>query len=253
MLKKAVDILQMVSVGPGCTTKDIGAALGYSRSASHRLVNSLLEVGLIERRPGDDGFMLGRVLEEIVSGPVAVDRLRQLAVSHLDGLRDTCGETVGLHCIRGDRRILLAQAECRQEHRWVYGNLLMPMPLHAGAASKMLLALLSRERVERIVGKGKLVSFTKSTQMNSQKLIDEIDRIRSRGYALSFEEVTPGIASIAAPVTGIDEPAVVSITGPSVRLSEAVLKRLLPLLRATGAAIGVALAPRAALPRAVGQ
>lgn len=240
MLRKAVDVLQMVSSRSEATTRDIAEAFGYSKSAAHRLMAALLEVGLLERRASEDGFILGRLIADLAGGPIATQRLRQVAHPHLTALRDACGETVALHCIQGDRRLLLEQVESRQEHRWVYSNPLIPMPLHAGAASKMLLAILPENRAEQLV-KRELVVFTRATPINSKNLLKELEQIRRQRFAISFEEVTPGIASIAIPLFD-EEPqsaplSVVSVTGPDVRLTEISLKRLLPALRRTASRI----------------
>jgi DNA-binding IclR family transcriptional regulator len=150
-------------------------------------------------------------------------------------LRDLCGETVGLHVIQGECRVLLDQVESRNEHRWVYSNPGMPMPLHAGAASKMLLAMLPAERALTMLKHRALTAFTRDTPRDAGRLMRELARINTQGFAISSQEVTRGIASIAAPVASDVAPtgviAAMTITGPSIRLSERVLKGFLPQLR----------------------
>jgi DNA-binding IclR family transcriptional regulator len=154
-------------------------------------------------------------------------------------LRDRCGETVGLHVIQGERRILLDQVESRNEHRWVYSNTGVPMPLHAGAASKMLLSLMPPEHALAMLKRRALVAFTRDTPRDSGRLMRELGRIKAQGFAFSSQEVTRGISSIAVPVDWDAAPAglvaVMSITGPSIRLSERVLKGFLPQLRRAAA------------------
>ncbi len=57
--------------------------------------------------------------------------------------------------------------------------------------------------------------------------------IRQRGYAVSGGEHSPGIASISCPVADQDGQvfAVVNISGPAVRLTEAKALEYLPQLR----------------------
>lgn len=247
ILRKAVDVLQIVAARNGITVRELAAVLGVPKSSSHRLIVSLVEVGMIQRAPNGEGYVLGSLIGELVGGQLRDERLARLAQPYLDMLRDCCCETVGLHVLRGDRRVLLAQAESREEHRWVHSNPGIPMPLHAGAASKAMLSLLSAERVADILGRRGFVVFTLNTPNDAERLGSELTRIRAQGYAISLQEVTPGIASIAVPVifpgddgAGDMPVAAVNVTGPRVRLGEAELKAVLPRLRATAAEIASA-------------
>jgi IclR family acetate operon transcriptional repressor len=234
-LEKSVQILRLVAMRNGIGARDIGESLGFSKSATHRLLSDLQEVGLIQRVKSGEGFAPGPLLGELVGGQFAEQRLIRLARPHMARLRDLCGETIGLHVIQGERRVLLEQVESRNEHRWVYSNPGVPMPLHAGAASKMLLAMLPPERALAMLKRRALVAFTRETPRDASRLVRELARINAQGFAISSQEVTRGIASIAVPVATDVAPAAVtaamSITGPSIRLSERVLKGFLPQLR----------------------
>jgi IclR family acetate operon transcriptional repressor len=238
-LRKAVDVLQVVAGREGISARDIAAVLGLPKSTAHRMVLALVDVGFLQRSAGGEGFSLGPLIGELAGGQLKEKALMQIARPQMVALRDRCGETVGLHVIQRDRRVLLDQAESRYEHRWVYSNPGVPMPLHAGAASKMLLALLSEREAEGMLRHDDLVAFTMNTPQASDGLLSELGRIRNRGYAISLQEVTPGISSIAVPIPtdplNFPRFAVMTVTGPRVRLSERALRGLLPQLREAAA------------------
>lgn len=232
-LKKAIDILHVVAGREAITAREVASALQLSKSATHRILATLDEVGLVQRTIAGNEFALGPLITALGGGQVSRQRLIHLARVHIEGLRDQCSETVGIHVLQGDRRVLLDQAESQHEHRWVYKNPGVPMPLHAGAASKMLLAMLPEAQSMTILKRNKLVSFTANTPHNLDGLKAELRRIRSRRCAISLQEVTPGISSIAVPIDTAQDSlkAVMSITGPHVRLTTTALEQLLPALR----------------------
>jgi DNA-binding IclR family transcriptional regulator len=237
-----VDAIRVVALRDGTTARELGEALGLPKSTVHRLLAGLLEVGLVRRHTDGDRYVLGDVMSELAAGHSHWHSLIRACRPEMLALRDECGETVSLHVLHAERRVVLDQIESLQEHRWVHNNLLVPMPLHAGAASKMLLALVEPAQADRIIQRDGLVAFTKNTPRSSRLLQTEMEEIRAQGYAISAQEVTDGIASIAVPVVAEPSPsrslAVMTLTGPSVRLSDATLKGYLRKLRsaARGAA-----------------
>jgi DNA-binding IclR family transcriptional regulator len=234
-LRGAIDAVQLVALRKGVTVRELAEALGLPRSTAHRLVAGLAAVGLIQREGASGRYVLGTLMGELAGGPAAWQQLMVHCRPQMDALRNASGETVALHVLHAERRVLLDQSESLHEHRWVYSNPRVPMPLHAGAAAKMLLALLPEADMNRLVRRDRLVAFTRNTPRDRALLAREIARIRMRRYAISAQEVSPGIASIAVPV--LAEPwagqpfAVMSLTGPSVRLTEKVLKGYLPKLQ----------------------
>jgi DNA-binding IclR family transcriptional regulator len=98
-----------------------------------------------------------------------------------------------------------------------------PFPLHAGASSKVLLAFLSDQEIERILGGIVFEPIKKNTITNLEKFREELHLTRNRGYAVSFEETDGGAMGIAAPVydhTG-QIVAGIGILAPITRVPEA--------------------------------
>lgn len=240
-MQKALDAVQLVAFRDGITTRELGQALGLTRSTAHRLVASLVSVRLIQPNAANDGYILGPVVDELAQARGNWQMLRNLCRPHLVRLRDLTGETTALHVLSGDRRVLLEQAESLNQHRWVYSNPLVPMPLHAGAAAKMLLSLLPGPRIKAILKRDGLVAFTSNTPRDAEQLVSELERIAAEGCAVSQQEVSPGISSIAIPLFSARDShwpvAALSVTGPAMRLTETVLLEALPALRKTAAEI----------------
>jgi DNA-binding IclR family transcriptional regulator len=249
ILEKSAQALQIVAAHGSITPKELAKAMRISKSAAYRLVLSLTEVRFLDRLSSGEGFALGPLVRDLAGGIALGEQLYQKAARYMANLRDRCGETVGLHTIHGGRRMLLGQQVSHHEHRWVYSNVKVPMPLHAGAASKMLLAEMPREEAEAVLSSEGLAILTANTPRHRGRLLKELGRIAADGYALSKEEVTPGVSSIAVPVElclpDHPSPVVLSVTGPSQRLTEEALTATLPQMRSTANAIGAELSSKA--------
>ena len=236
-LHKSVQVLQLAAAQGSITAKELARTLNLSKSTAYRLIESLTEVRLLEGLGSGEGFALGPLVWELSGGVVLGERVYRKAIPYMASLRDRSGETIGLHTVHCGQRLLLGQEVSHHEHRWVYTNVRVPMPLHAGAASKMLLAQLPTADAEALLDIKNMALLTSHTPHDRNSLLNELERIAADGYALSHEEVTPGVASIAVPIElSVPErssPVVLSITGPSQRLPDQGLRNLLPILRQT--------------------
>ena len=242
-IRKALDVLGLVAMGEAVTARDVALRLRLAKSTAHRMLAEMVALRLLQRE--GSRFTIGPRIGELAGGRVGYRRLVDVARPELLALRDRSRETVGLHVLEGGRRVLLYQAESTHEHRWVYTNAGQYMPLHAGAASKMLLALLPEEEAMALVARTPLRAFTPGTPRDPARLRADVRRARREQCAVSLAEVTPGIASIAVPVeTGDEGPrAVLAVTGPLVRLTPAALRRLQPQLEDAAARIARELLP----------
>ncbi|MPZ52078.1 MAG: hypothetical protein GEU79_04975 [Acidimicrobiia bacterium] len=74
-----------------------------------------------------------------------------------------------------------------------------PVPIHAGAAGRAILAGLPPEEAEELLGGEPLQVITPNTISDPGELLRLADEDRKRGFAVSIEERVPGGASAAAP------------------------------------------------------
>jgi IclR family pca regulon transcriptional regulator len=74
------------------------------------------------------------------------------------------------------------------------------LPVFCTALGKVVLAFLKKADQTRIIGKIKFERYTPFTTGSARELALELARIRNVGYALSDQELTEGLRSVAAPV-----------------------------------------------------
>ncbi|CAB4948310.1 unannotated protein [freshwater metagenome] len=96
------------------------------------------------------------------------------------------------------------------------------VPYYCSALGKVLLAY------GATLPAGRLVRLTDRTLTSRTALADDLQLTRERGYAVADGELEPGLIAIAAPIMGDDDHAVaaISVSGPAVRITPAVVRRI---------------------------
>lgn len=92
--------------------------------------------------------------------------------------------------------------------------------LHNRAYGKAILAYLNESRVEAIVDEYGLPQTSDQTITDREELFDELEKIRSQGFATNFQESLKGIHGVAVPILDTDGSVLggISLAGPSERL-----------------------------------
>jgi DNA-binding IclR family transcriptional regulator len=98
--------------------------------------------------------------------------------------------------------------------------------------------------VDDLSGLPRLTRFTDRTITRRDRLADELQRARNRGWALNDEERNAGVRAVAAPVLDAAGSAVaaVAVQGPAMRLPDDLLSSVADAIMATSRAVGPLLA-----------
>jgi IclR family transcriptional regulator, acetate operon repressor len=191
------------------------------KSTAARLLRALERNGLAQRRPGG-GFRPGPALVDYAHGESPVGDLATLAVPYLEALEQATGETtnVAIPTPTGVARI----AQVDSHHPLGAGNWVGPrIPPHASSMGKVFMAFGAAQPPF-----GRLAKLAPSTITNIADLLHELEEVRRRGYATTWEELEAGLCSTAAPVRGSKRTviAAISISAPTVRTTRERLAEL---------------------------
>jgi len=207
--------------------------VGLSISTTHRILDTLVEIGYVQRNKETHRYRLGFGLLQIglqLYKKYLVHPDIELTLKELAG---QTGETAKLGILYGGKMIYLGVVESSNSLRFV-SKAGESAPPHCTAMGKVLLAFLSdSERTKIINSLLPLRVFTKNTIQTEQKLLEVLVLIHSCRYAIDDEEYVDGSRGIAVPVLDShnDVIAAISISGPSTRLSIDTLLMKLPLLQ----------------------
>ena len=225
---------------------ELARRLGLHKSTASRLLATLEKRGLVEQDDETGRYRLGLIVLRLAETAERTLDLRAIAMPELDRLARATRETTGLGVAHGDRLLTVAQAD---------GPNLVAMgdwtgrsvPMHSIASGKVLLSAMPEREILRLVKAG-LDRYTDRTITQLEPLLEELARVRRRGYATAFGEFEPNLNAVAAPVYDArgQVAAAVDVWGPSFRITPNRMPELIQQVRASAAAVSVRIGGTAA-------
>jgi DNA-binding IclR family transcriptional regulator len=198
----------------------IARQFNINRSRTFRILKTLDRRGYVDYDPKTETYRLGLKFLEISQNIRNRLSLRSEAEEVLKELAVTTGDTSYLIIAAGNSAIVV--------DRYSGDNMLQlaapigsRLPLHTGAAPKILLAFMPEEQRERTIDEMELPSFTPNTINNKIILRKTLARIRQQGYAVDEQDFEIGAYAFGAPVFDHEGTIVagISITTPTARCS----------------------------------
>ncbi|WP_245437451.1 MULTISPECIES: IclR family transcriptional regulator [Neorhizobium] len=197
---RILDLLEyMASRREAVPLAQIVRDLSFPKSSAHGLVQTLAARGHVVR---DDAgrYMLVEASRHGFPFRRHEEPLVVVAKPFMEKLRDESGETILLatmnaHC---DIRRL---AKCVSRHRVRYDvNLDAAIAAYCTATGRVLLAFTPKEALEHYLSRVQLLSYTRYTVTDIERIREMLVKIRRDGYALNDQEFVTGSTGIAAPI-----------------------------------------------------
>lgn len=200
---------------PRANIDELALAVAAPRSTTYRYAALLKEMGLL----CDDGngryFVAPTVLRLSDAARAAIS-YPDLAKPEVERLAAETGETVLLIQAVGKNGVCIGKVESPHSMRLAY-EIGAALPLHRGAAPKVLLAHLPAGERDRYL-EGIAVSDP-ARAADVPRLRTELEQIRRGGAAYSRAEITSGVWAVAVPVFERDKVVLaLSVAGPAFRL-----------------------------------
>ncbi len=217
VLDKAMRILYSFPSGDvALTPQHIAKQTGMSLPTVYRLVQVLSEHGLLQKERQQ--FRLGMALLRLGAMVAEGIDVRARALPHMRWLRDQTGENAELYVRSNESRIAIEVVLSPHNLR-VFVDVGSAVPLHVGAAGKVLLAWLSDWEQTDLL-KASAARYSEYALEEMQVLKAKLERVREAGWAFSEGERSDGLAAIAAPVFDASKAVVaaIALVAPSVRL-----------------------------------
>jgi IclR family transcriptional regulator, acetate operon repressor len=212
---------------------EIARRVGLPKSVVHYHVSALVRNRYVEARP-DRRYGLGTAALRLGRGPSANVELRTRALPHLRALHHDTWETVTLSVVLGQERVFVDQLVSPQEISLTV-ELGRPLPLHAGASGRAVLAFLPEDAREAMLAQP-LERLTRATVIDPARLRALLQTVRETGLGVSHGERQQGVAAVAGPV--FDSRGVagaISVCGPEYRFDGASIERYGALVRTAAA------------------
>lgn len=199
-LEKGLRILALFSrATPSLTQSEIAKTLGLNMTSTYRYINTLVELGYLEKdaktktiRPSMHCLLM------CINLMHAGDNLRMIkeVIDRINRERN----------ISIDMTFAVEDSLVRIYHKEAEETLTYSLPefskncLHNTALGKAYLSSLSDQLIISKIETLELVAKTAKTIVDSNRLRQEIQKTKERGFAMAEEEYLPGVLAIAAPL-----------------------------------------------------
>ena len=230
-LEKAIDFLFLFTAQqPLLSLPEIAKKLTIPESTAYRLLVTLRKKNIIAQDSETKKYGVdARVLRLQMAASARLD-ICKMAAPHLETLSAVSGETCQLYLQQGDEVV------CAEVVSSLNAIAFMPdkgrsFPLHAPAGGRAVLAFLPEPFLSQYIARG-LKSLTPCTVTDSGELVRALLKVRKDGFAVSAQQVYPGVGGVAAPVFDHRGAVIASmaVTGPDTRVTSERARTLGPLV-----------------------
>lgn len=223
---RAMQLVERLAQRGGCAPlSDLARDLGLNRSTVHGLLATLQQHGIVSQ-DAHRNYVLGIKLFELGQRAVSRLDLRSAAGPVLQRLVDQFQETV--HLVLGDglEVVYIDKRESPQSMQ-IVSRIGQRLPAYCTAVGKAILAFRPEAELDHQLETATLVPMTHNTITNKQELKAHLRQVRQQGYALDREEIAEGLRCVAAPIWDYTNQVVaaMSISGPSVRMTQEKIER----------------------------
>jgi len=211
---------------------ELAARLGIHKSTVYRFLCSLKTLGYVRQNDDNEKYGLSFKILDLAGRILSGIDVRQAARTVMERLSDETRETVHLATLEQTDVIYIDKIDSSQPLR-MHSYVGQKIPLHASALGKVLLAWGPQDILKGVLEKGNLKRFTDTSITEPAALNEEIDRIRTQGYAEDREESVRGVRWVAAPILNREGSVVaaLSISLPSQRLDDEKMGSLQKMVR----------------------
>lgn len=207
-LKKGLRVLEGVASSQGqATAKSLSEEEGIHIGTCYQVLRTLQLQGYVERYPGGRyglGQRLGFLLEHFEANATPPAGVLDV----LRGLHTDLDESVYVSLRQGSKIAIAAQLEGTKAVRVGLLQVGYSSYPHARATSKCFLAFTDPDELGTFLSEQDLEALTHATITDWAAFLDELHRIRTRGYALDVEEFQEGVGCISTVLLNGDGVAV---------------------------------------------
>jgi len=199
-LERMIGLLDLFNSGAHCwTVEQMHERFGYTRSTLYRYLKVLSDAELLTSLP-ETGYVLG---PRIVELDYEIRRHDPLIVISAPVMTELVSEIPGiaLLCRRYRDKVLcvhqVASPAVAIQSTYERGK---PLPLFSGAASRIILAYMSPQHLQRLYEEHAKEFAVAKLGTTLSEVRAALKEMRQRGWHSTAGQVTPGITGVAAPI-----------------------------------------------------
>jgi len=236
VLERTLGILELLSKhGEGLELAAIADQLNIPRSGTHRLLADLVKCGYVRQTRDHGDYMLTTKLVSMGLSYLSNSGIVDIAQPLLNHLAEVSGELTRLSVVDGERLTWVARAQGARQGLRYDPDMGSDARLSCSSSGWAWLSTLADDDAMACLarqGLGKPEEFGPNAPTSLQAVMAQVQATRERGYSITIDTYSLGLSALSAPVRFANQPAigVLTIAGPTVRLSEERMQALAPEL-----------------------
>ena len=248
VLVRALSVLELLANSPnGLTLAEVRRKLQIPKSSAHCILLTFLRQDYITRSDRTRRYVLGQKIFSLASHALAGQEVREAAMPHLRQLMLTTNLTVHMGVLDGNEAVLVAKVDppgVMGVATWLGRR----MEVHCTGVGKALIAYLPEDALTQLLRSRTFPRHNENTIVSVKRLMQELETVRTLGYATDDEEDEVGYRCIGVPVFQQDRVvAAISLAGSVLQVTNENTKELLRHLTRTAELIQRSLQHRAGL------
>ncbi|MEV0111011.1 IclR family transcriptional regulator C-terminal domain-containing protein [Nocardia sp. NPDC050799] len=197
-LQRGLAVIRVFGAGnPALTLDQVAARSGISRSATRRLLRTLMAAGHIRF----DGHRFAPTARLLDLGYPQQSRLSlaEVARPHCESLAHRTGHTVSLARLEGPEAVYLVRVGLPRLMD-VSIDVGTRLPAHLPAIGRVMLAWLPERELAEYLASDAYRDNPARTLQTQEELYEQLEQIRANGWCRSSGELDAGLSTLAVPV-----------------------------------------------------
>lgn len=199
-LERASEILNCFTLyEPEKNLTQLSEETGLHKSTVFRILDTLERIKWVRKDPKVGTYRIGFAIFELGTRAIRGNDFYNVSLFHLEKLVKVTAQSAHLVINDQGEVLYLNKVECSGSIITQPSQIGLRFPMHCTAVGKVLLSFMEEEQVRSIIAAKGLKRMTKNTICEESELINEIQKIRQKGYAIDNEEIQLGLRCVAAP------------------------------------------------------
>lgn len=220
-LLKAIDTIDAVAEAGSVGIRELSSITGFPPSTIHRIVTTLVKKSYFQQDPITKRYSLSFRFLELGSRFQQQTHLTAVARPLLERLMAETRESINLAVRDGDSAVYLDIVQSDYTMLQLFTRPGARVPLYATGVGKLFLSRMEESELDAYLQRSKPTPYTPHTLVEKDKILNDLKKIRSRGYSVDNQEMEEGVRCVAALIFDHQgkSAASVSITGAAMRVT----------------------------------
>lgn len=204
-----LNILKYKSEGIGIN--EISEISDLPLSTSHRILSSLKKHGYVSQDPITKRYKLGIEILALAVNLLNDTNIINHSRGPIENLSSKYKELVFLSVLENGKVFCMDMINSAEGMKY-FVQIGAEMPSYCSASAKAIIAFQDRDIIEMILGGQEFRRFTDKTICKVDKILEDMDVTKKKGYAVCDEEMEYGVRALATPIYDRSGSILASIT-----------------------------------------